>query len=169
MLPWLALYVSSLYTAGLIIKKARNCLVTASAHAEPMSQQTMGSLPILQQPTQQVLTRFGRLGICLRPPHQQYSPHSTPTCSTQSKCHQPTSTCPCIQPASTSPMRCTQHLIITTAQPCLALKPPNPHTRNQNLVRAMALGHHVEQGASTCCPLPCSLIQLKQGDWVGPP
>ena len=39
-----------------------SCLVTATshdAHAQPMFQQTMGPLSILQQPTQHVPTRFG--------------------------------------------------------------------------------------------------------------
>ena len=111
----------------------------------------------------------------LKVSHQHYNPHSMPICNTPNNCHQPTSTCPCIQPAHTSPMSCTQHLIITAAQPCLALQPPSPHTRNQQLshqchappcrvsttcccpssqpsLPTMALGHHVEQGASTCCP-----------------
>ena len=48
-------------------------------------------------------------------------------------CHQPTSTCPCIQPAHTSPIPCTQHSIVIAAQPCLELQPPSPHTRNQQL------------------------------------
>ena len=65
--------------------------------------------------------------------HQHYGPHSMPTCSTQNNCHQLTSTCLCIQPAPTSPMPCTQHLIITIAQPCLALQPPRPHIRNPQL------------------------------------
>ncbi|KAK9999285.1 hypothetical protein SO802_018888 [Lithocarpus litseifolius] len=54
-LSWPALHVPSSYTAGLIIRKARNYLVTIIAHAayaQPMSQQTMGPLPILQQFTQ---------------------------------------------------------------------------------------------------------------------
>ena len=118
----------------------------------------------------------------LKASHQHYSPHSMPTCNTQSNFHQPTSTCPCIHPSPTSPMLCTQHLIITVAQPYLALKPPSPYTRTQQLSHqchalphrvnttyccpsskihlyppwpfsAMALGHHVEQGVSTCCPL----------------
>ena len=69
----------------------------------------------------------------LKVSHQHYSPHSMPKCSTQSNCHQPTSTCPCIQPTHTSPMPCKQHSIIVAAQPCLALQPPSPHTRNQQL------------------------------------
>ena len=50
MLSWPTIHVSSPYTIGLIIRKAMNCLVTVIAHvahAQPMSQQTMGPLPIL--------------------------------------------------------------------------------------------------------------------------
>ena len=78
----------------------------------------------------------------------------------------------------------TQHIIIIVAQHCLALKPPSPHTKQSSArpalpctilqgqhhlllpnikIRfcppwpssAMAQGHHVEQGASTCCPSSC--------------
>ena len=83
--------------------------------------------------------------------HQHYSPHSMPTYSTQSNCHQPTSTCPCIQLAPTSPMLCTQHLIITVAQPCLALKPPSPHTRNQQLSQQCHAPPH-RVSTTCCCP-----------------
>ena len=98
-----------------------------------MSQHTMGPLPILQQPTQHVLTHFGEAWPMRKASYQHYSPHSMPTCNTHKNCHQPTSTCPYIQPAPTSPMPCTQHLIITAAQPCLAIKPLSPHIRNQQL------------------------------------
>ena len=154
MLSWLALYVSSPYVAGLIIRKVRNCLITATAHAPRMSQQTMGPLPILQQSTQHVSTRFGEAWPMLNASHQQYSSHSMPTCSTQSNCRQPTSTCTCIKPAPTNPMPCTQHLIIVAAQPYLALKPPSPHTRNQQLShQCHAPPHRV---STTCC---CSSSQ----------
>ena len=54
MLSWPALQVSSPYLVGLIIRKARNYLVTAAnCHytCQPMSQHIIGLLPMLQQPT----------------------------------------------------------------------------------------------------------------------
>ena len=114
-----------------------------------MSQHTMGPLPILQQPTQHVPIHFGKAWPMLKASHQHYSPHSMPTCSTQSNYHQPTSTCPCIQLTPTSPMPYTHHLIITVTQPCLTLKPPSPHTRNQQLShQCHAPPHKVN---TTCC------------------
>ena len=116
-----------------------------------MSQQTIGPVPILQQPTQLVPTRFREAWPMLKVFHQHYNPHNMPICNIQSNCHQPTSTCPCIQPAYTSPMPCTQHSIITVTQPCLALQPPSPHTRNQQLIHQC---HAPPRRVSTtyCCP-----------------
>ena len=152
MLSWLTLHVFSPYTASLIIVKARNCLVIAcncTAHAQPMSQQTMGPLSILQQLIQHVPTHFGEAWPMLKASHQHYSPHNMPICSTQSNCHQSTSTCPRIQIASTSLMPCTQHSIITATQPCLTLQPPSPHTRNPQLShQCHAPPHRV---STTCC------------------
>ena len=93
----------------------------------------------------------------LKDSHQHYSPHSMPTCSTQSNCHQPTSTCPCIQPAPTSLIPYTQHLIITIAQPCLTLKPPSPHTRNQQLSHQC---HAPPHRVNTTCYCPSSQPSL---------
>ena len=78
--------------------------------------------------------------------HQHYSPHSMPT-----------STCPCIQPTHTSPMPCTQHLIITAAQPYLALQSPSPRTRNQQLSHQC---HAPPCRISTTCCCPSSQPSL---------
>ena len=62
MLSWPVLHVSSPYTTGLNIRKSRDYFLIATAHvahAQPMSQHTIEPLPILQEPTQHVLTRFG--------------------------------------------------------------------------------------------------------------
>ena len=48
-----------------------------------MSQQTMGPLPLLQQPTQHVLTRFGEAWPMLKAFHQHYNPYIMLTYSTQ--------------------------------------------------------------------------------------
>ena len=87
----------------------------------------------------------------LKASHQHYSPHSMLTCSTQSNCHQPTNICPCIQPAPTSPMPCTQHSIVTATQPCLALQPPSPYIRNQQLSHQCHVPSH--KVSTTCCYL----------------
>ena len=100
---------------------------------------------------------FGEAWPMFNASHQHYSPHNMPICNTQSNCHHSTSICPCIQPAPTSPMLCTQHPIITAAQPCLALKPPSPHTRNQQLShQCHAPPHRVN---TTCC-CPSSQLSL---------
>ena len=48
-------------------------------------------------------------------------------------------------------MPCTQHSIITVAQPCLALKPPSPHTRNQQLSQQCHAPPH-RVSTTCCCP-----------------
>ena len=109
--------------------------------------------------------------------HQHYSPHNMPIAA-----HKVTVISPlALVHAFNQPTlaQCLAHNI-TAAQPYLALQLPSPHTRNQQLSHpyhapprkvsttcccsssqpslptmassAMALGHHVEQGASTCYP-----------------
>ena len=110
-----------------------------------------------------------------------HSPHSMSICNTLSNCHQPTHTSPCILPVPTSPMPCTayDHYSSPTLPCTQATKPKHKATISQatNAMHhhigsappaaaqhhrthlcppwpssAMALGHHVEQGASTYCP-----------------
>ena len=89
-----------------------------------------GLCPSSSSPLNMFSHVLGKLDTCSKPPIIT-SAHTIYPQATHS--HQPTSTYPCIQPAPTSLMPCTQHLIITAAQPCLALKPPSPHTRNYKL------------------------------------
>ena len=96
-------------------------------------------------------TILGGLAHAQGLPHQQHNPHNMPTCNTQSNYLQPTNTCPYIQLAPTSPMLWTHHLIITATQSYLALKPPNSHTRNQQLSYQCHTPLH-RVNTTCCCP-----------------
>ena len=144
MLSWPALYISNPYSTGLIIKKARNCLVTATAHSthpSPCLSTSWGFCPCSSIPHTLVPTHFRRLSPCPNPSHQYHSPHSMPICSTSSNCHQPTYTSPCILPAPTSPMPCTAyHHHNSPALPCTqATKSTHKATTNQ----ATNVMHHL--------------------------
>ena len=90
------------------------------------------------------------------PSHQHHSPHNMPICSTSNNYHQPTFTSPpCILLAPTSPMPYTEyHHHNSLTLPCIQLLLPNIKIRlcPPQPSSVMALGHHVEEGASTCCP-----------------
>ena len=149
MLSWLALHVSSPYLAGLNIRKVRNCLVTAvNCHCtlytyQPMSQHLMGLLPMLLQPIHNCFSTFQKSWPLPKPflfciTAHTACPSTTPQVITISTLTQVHVFC------QYQPTQClAQHMIITAAQHCLALKPPSPNTKQP----------------STKSPMPCTITQ----------
>ena len=164
---------------------ATNCCCTHSTCQPNTQHLIMGLLPMPQQPTRDAHHVLEALALCPSPSYQHHSPLIMSISSTLSNCHQPTCISPYTQPAPTSPMFCTAYHYhkqpstalhishqahirsnLFTKPSCHALPrrvsttcccpsstnrccPPWPSS-------AMALGHHVKQGASTCCPSSCS-------------